>query len=131
MVKVSWLDFQHWISSGEQPRDYIFAAWLPLSLVGETAVPNELMQFDWTKSFSIPVVIVYDEHVSVEVLKMLHKYLRQQSGDIENIVLVLTSALGVSDWWSRHTQLYREKSFSIQEWLYVRCTVHKHYFASW
>jgi hypothetical protein len=120
MVKISWFDFRHWISSGEQPRDYTFAAWLTRSLVGETAVPDELLQVDWTKSFSIPVVIVYDEHVTVEVLEMLHNYLRQQSADIENIVLVLTSALGVSDWWSRRNQLYHEKSFSIQEWLLVR-----------
>lgn len=124
-----WSDLTRWIHSGKQPHGYEFAAHISRCFAGINDLPLEISAHDWKRSFDIPQVIYYDERVTVEVVESLHQYLRTQCCDIENIVLLTSHCLGLESWWQDRCNLYREKSFRIKEWLFVRTVTWAQHFS--
>jgi len=72
-------------------------------------------KYDWTKSFSNPQVIVYDESVTSEIIIAIHHWLRRQCADISNITLITTHNLGIASWWEQYCAVMGQQSFLIQE----------------
>ena len=75
--------------------------------------------YDWTKSFSTPQRLVYDEAITSEILIAIHHWLRRQCADITNITLVTTHHLGIASWWKQYCSVMGQQSFSIQERLFT------------
>jgi hypothetical protein len=75
--------------------------------------------YDWTKSFSTPQRLVYDEAVTSEILIAIHHWLRRRCADITNITLVTTHHLGIASWWKQYCSVMGQQSFSIQEKLFT------------
>jgi hypothetical protein len=73
---------------------------------------------DWTQTFDQPCELLHDEIVNPELLRGLHDWLRARACNIENITVVTTHDLGVSEWWESYKQLFKIKSFSIREELF-------------
>lgn len=86
--------------------------------------------YDWTKSFSTPQSLVYDDVLLSDTLVDLHHWLRSKSADIENIELIVTHHTGVKNWWQQWCQTNHERSFAIRElFLSSSPAVHKRWFA--
>lgn len=66
-------------------------------------------------SFSRTQVFVYDETVHTEALMLLYDYFRRNACDAENIIMVVNSTIGISQWWSQWKQVNQVKSFHIVE----------------
>ena len=73
-------------------------------------------QHDWSDSFHKPQVIYFEDIVTSEILMGLHRYLRTQCADITNVVVIVTSNLGVSDWWREWCRVFHERSFQVLDW---------------
>ena len=70
---------------------------------------------DLTKSFNEKIVIVYDEIMYLEILLGLHSWLFKKSCNIENIVLVVTHHIGISEWYNQYLKLYSIKGVKLLE----------------
>lgn len=75
--------------------------------------------YDWSKSFNQQQILVYDEVLPVELLVIIHKWLRKKCADIENIQVITTHHTGVASWWDTWCKTNHEKSFSIREVFYT------------
>ena len=128
MINISWLDLQQWLAHGTQPQDYEFAIWLNEFAGEPDDLPESFFAYDWSRSYALPLVIFYDEQLTVRTLKLFHSHLRQQSCDIENIIVVTSHGVGVAEWWNNYNQLHHEKSYQIKEWLFVRSVQWQKYF---
>jgi len=95
---------------------------------GADQLPADFRACDWSQSHGMPTVVFYDELITVDSLKTLHDYFRQQSCDIENIIVVTSHGVGVADWWRHYVALHQQRSFAIQEWLFVRSMRWQQYF---
>lgn len=91
-------------------------------------IQHSLGHHDWTKSFVRSQIIYTSQELTPWVLESLHSWLRTQSGNIENIVLITTNCLGLESWWQRLKQLQGERSFRIIEWLDIDSLEFRHYY---
>jgi hypothetical protein len=98
------------------------------NLYVEQALDQLLGHYDWSVSFSTPVVLIYDELVTSEILIILHNWLRRKCADIENIQLIVTSHTGIAKWWKSWCQTNHEKSFQINELFFTISPSAKKYF---
>lgn len=113
---IKWSEIKHWWNTRQQPSSYLVAAWLTLFVDHDSKLPVSLAQFDWTKSFDKPIVIGYDERVTIDTLRSLQGFFREQPCDITNITVILTYTAGAKDWWERYQNLCLERTFNILEW---------------
>lgn len=120
MLKVKWSEFKKWHERTQQPQDYKFATHISTFFNSYNTLPLSLKNYDWTETFSHPVVVYYDERITVQTLETLQDFFRQTACDIENIYLVTSHAGGLADWWHLRCKLHLEKTFQIQEWLLCR-----------
>lgn len=70
---------------------------------------------DWGASFETPLLIIYDETITKEILIGIHTWLRTKCTDIENITLITSHHCGVQRWWKQWCEIEQERSFSIIE----------------
>jgi hypothetical protein len=87
----------------------------PKDMYVEQTLDKLFFNYDWTITFETPVAIIYDELVTSEILVILHKWLRKQCADIENIYLIVTHNAGISAWWEKWCDCFFDKSFKIVE----------------
>lgn len=115
-------------------RDQALAAVSSAPTVGPKDVYVEqcfdllLNDYDWSISFSTPVAIIYDDVITSEILVILHRWLRRKCADVENIHLITTHHIGISDWWNSWCQINHEKSFQITELFFTAALAAKKYF---
>jgi hypothetical protein len=128
MIDISWLALQQWLRDRTQPKNYVFAVWLNEFIGSTDELPECFLNYNWNSSHDHPLVVFYDERVTVRTLEVLHNYFRQQSCDIENIIVVTSHGLGISDWWNDYVSLCHDRSFKIKEWLFVRSIQWQKYF---
>jgi hypothetical protein len=100
----------------------------PKDLYVESLLDKMFLNYDWAKTFSSPVAIVYDEIVTSEILLILHQWLRRQCANIENIYLITTHHSGVKLWWDQWCECFHEKSFNIVETFFTNAAASEKYF---
>lgn len=118
---VKWSDCQQWIKTDQQPQNYKFTLWISCYFDSIEYLHNVTKTVDWAMSFAQPLVIFYDERLTVNVLNLFQQLLRAQCCDIENIILLTSHGVGLSDWWVEKNSVYQEKTFKIKEWIFSRC----------
>jgi len=70
---------------------------------------------DLLDSFQRPVIVIYDEVLTVEILLAIHLWFIKQSCNIDNIFLVTTHTLGASEWYKKYLNLFGLRGFRLVE----------------
>jgi len=91
-------------------------------------IQQSLGGHDWSQSYSKPQVIYSSQEITPWVVECLHSWLRTQSCNIKNIVLVVTSHIGFADWWQQLKKLQGEKTFQVIEWLDINSYEFRYYY---
>jgi hypothetical protein len=65
----------------------------PKDLYVETALETMFGSHDWSRSFQVQQTIIYDEVLPVELLIIIHKWLRRKCVKIENICSMIDSSI--------------------------------------
>lgn len=80
---------------------------------------NNLFKIGFNQSFNQPLVIYYREPITEEILELIHTYIRNQCGNIENIVFITTLSVGLKRYYKNFCQLHSTRGFNIIEvpWL--------------
>lgn len=94
------------------------------------ALDRIFADYDWSKSFSKPVVIDHHEVITPELIVFIHEWLRTKCCNIENITLLITTSFGAQDWWDNWCLLFNQKSFAIVEKWWMT-TQPDHWFDWW
>ena len=76
----------------------------------DTTIPIDL-----SITFSQPVAIWYRDVITLEILDFLHRYFRNKCCDIENIFLITSDSLGLSEYHQKYCDLNCTKSFTVIE----------------
>ena len=142
MIDIKWSDVKRWHKDNScQPLTYNIVMRIPHTVAGNESeymgyhvaksnLSTILSTHNWTTSFDKTQVLYLDERVTVNLLIEIHQWFRQNTLNIENIVVVTTHTSGVSDWWKQWCALHQERSFSIIEWPFVR-TISWHRYFNW
>ena len=124
MINVKWSDICNRHSTNElQGDDYDIASFVPISFVHDSfkeSCDQHFGHYDWSRSYIRPQIIYHDERITCDMIVGIHDWLRQQAGDITNIIIITTHVAGLADWWQQRCELYHEKSFVIKEWPFIR-----------
>ena len=125
VITVNWSDIcKRHLTNELQGDEYDIALFVPVSFVNEESVKEKcdqyFGQYDWSRSFTRPQIIYYDERITADMLVAIHNWLRQRAGDITNIIIITTHVAGLADWWTQRCEIYHEKSFTIKEWPFIR-----------
>lgn len=123
-VVISWSDiYNRYQTKNYCGQEYDVAAFLPISFAShdfESQCQKEFGNWDWSRSFHKTQIIYHDERIVPEMLIAMHGWLRQQAGNIENVVVVTTHTAGLTQWWDQYCSLYNQRSFKIREWPFIR-----------
>lgn len=76
---------------------------------------DDLFKIDFNQSFNQPMVIYYREIITEEILELLHNYIKNQCGNIENIIFLTTHGVGLKRYYANFCQLHSTKGFNVIE----------------
>jgi hypothetical protein len=76
---------------------------------------DNFFKIDFNQSFNQPMVIYYREVITEEILELLHNYIKNQCGNIENIVFLTTQGVGLKRYYATFCQLHSTKGFNVIE----------------
>ena len=76
---------------------------------------DNFFKIDFNQSFNQPMVIYYRDVLTEEIVELLHNYIRNQCGNIENIVFITTNAVGLKRYYTKFCQLHSTKGFNVIE----------------
>ena len=80
---------------------------------------NTFIDVAWEKTFTEPLVIIFDECVWPEHLPQLQNYLSEKCCNINNIFVSLTHQSGVKPWWNLYSKWLNYPTFTILETNFV------------
>ena len=91
-------------------------------------IDQSLRAHNWAQSYQRPQVIYTSQELTPWVLECLQTWLRHQSGNIENVFLIVTGHLGLGDWWHQTMTVRGESTFNVIEWLDINSCDYRFYY---
>lgn len=76
---------------------------------------DNFFKIEFNLTFNQPLAIYYREVITEEILELIHNYIRNQCGNIENIVFLTAQGIGLKRYYESFCQLHSTRGFNIIE----------------